>query len=472
MTDDRWARPGRRAWMPEELAGRYELQHELGAGAAAVTVAAFDRRLGRQVAIKLLKPEEERDADFARRFTREAQSAAAISHANVVNVYDVGQEGDLYYLVMQLVDGTDLKGLIARERALPWSRAVGIARSVLAGLGAIHAAGIVHRDIKPQNVLIGHDGSVRVTDFGVAHVERDTSLTAAGTTVGTADYMAPEQAQGQAPTPAADVYAVGVMLYEMVTGHLPFHEPTAMATMLAHIQRDVPTPVAPRGMEPLPRGVTLAIQQAMAKDPRARFRSADAMRHALDAPETVAMPAASAGGTEMAPSLQRQAPRPRPSTAGAGGQPPRTPPPARQERPGGFAGPFLIGLLAIAAALAMVAGALWLMEDRPALFGAGGDPDPTATVAPPTDAPVVIEPADETPTPSPTPLPDPTPTPTPEPSPTPTQTPTPTVELEPTPPVIVPVDSTIPPSDPSTGDGEPQIIQPIDGSTVEPGTQG
>jgi serine/threonine-protein kinase len=465
MTDDRWARPGRRAWIPDELAGRYEIERELGAGAAAVTVAALDRRLGRRVAIKILKPEEERDADFARRFTREAQTAAAINHPNVVNVYDVGQEGDLYYLVMQLVDGTDLKELIQRERALPWPRAVAIARDVLAGLAAIHAAGIVHRDIKPQNVLIGRDGSVKVTDFGVAHVERDTSLTAAGTTVGTAAYMAPEQAQGQAPTPAADVYAVGVMLYEMVTGRLPFDEPTAMATMLAHIQRPAPTPVAPRGMEPLPRGIALAIEQALAKDPRTRFRSAEAMRHALEAPETVAMPAAGAGRTEAVPSLHRPAQRPRTTRAGSSGQPPQPPPPAVAERPGGFAGPFVVALVVLAVALAAVAGALWLMEDRPDLFGGGNDPAATATVAPPTDAPAVIEPASDTPTPTPSPTPEPSPTPTPSPEPSPTPTP------EPTQPVIVP-EATTPPIGPSTGNDEPQIIEPIDGSTVEPGSQG
>lgn len=476
MTDDQWARPARRAWMPDELAGRYEIQHELGAGAAAVTVAAFDRRLGRQVAIKILKPEEERDADFARRFTREAQAAAAITHPNVVNVYDVGQEGDLYYLVMQLVDGTDLKGLIERDGALPWTRAVAIARDVLAGLGAIHAAGIVHRDIKPQNVLIGHDGSVRVTDFGVAHVERDTSLTVAGTTVGTADYMAPEQAQGQAPTPAADVYAVGVMLYEMVTGRLPFHESTAMATMLAHIQQPAPAPVAPRGMEPLPRGVVLAIQQAMAKDPRARFRGADAMRHALEAPETIATPAAATGRTAVAPSPQRPATRPQPSRAartGASQVRPRAP----QEASRGFAGPFVVGLVVIAVALAAVAGAMWVMEERPNLFGGGGnDPGATATVAPPTDEPAVIDPVDDTPTLIPEPSPTPTPTPEPEPTPTPTAvdepTPTPTTEPEPTQPVIDPSDPTPALDGTVPSEEEPPLIEPIGGSTVETGSQG
>jgi serine/threonine-protein kinase len=460
MTDDRWAHPGRRAWIPDELAGRYEIERELGAGAAAVTVAALDQRLGRRVAIKILKPEVERDPDFAKRFTREARAAAAINHPNVVSVYDVGQEGDLYYLVMQFVDGTDLKGLIGRETALPWRRAVAIARDVLAGLGAIHAAGIVHRDIKPQNVLIGGDGAVKVTDFGVAHVERDTSLTAAGTTVGTAAYMAPEQAQGRAPTPAADVYAVGVMLYEMVAGRLPFDEPTAMATMLAHIQREAPAPVAPRGMEALPPGVAAVIAQAMAKDPRARFRGAEAMRHALEFPDTATAPA-TRGRTAVGPSLRQPAPRPRPARAGAGGRPPRTPPPVAEERSGGFAGPFLAVLVLLAAALVAVAGTLWLIEERPNLFGGGNDPAATAT-APPTDAPAVIEPAGETPTPTPTQ--EPTPTPTPEPA----STPTP----EPTQPVILPAEPTTPPIAPSTEPGGEQIIEPIDGSTVEPGSQG
>jgi serine/threonine-protein kinase len=468
MTDDQRARPGpgrRRAWIPAELAGRYEIDRELGDGASAVTVSALDRRLGRRVAIKILKPESDRDAAFSQRFNREARAAAAINNHNVVDVYDVGQEGDLYYLVMQFVDGSDLKTLIERERAIPWQRAVGIARDVLAGLSAIHGAGIVHRDIKPQNVLIGNDGAVMVTDFGVAHVERDTSLTAAGTTVGTAAYMAPEQAQGQAPTPAADVYAVGVMLYEMVTGRLPFNEPTAMATMLAHIQREAPPPVAPRGMEPVPQGVALVIAQAMTKDPTVRFRSATAMRHALEFPETGAASAGSTGRTRVVPA-QRQPARTQPSTRSGAASPPRKSPPAAAERPGGFGGPFLAVLIFLAVALVAVAGALWLLEERPNLFANGGDPDPTATVIAPTSAPGVIEPVDQDPTPTPSPEPEPSPTPTPPPEPTPTLPPAPTA----TQPVIAPAEPTTPPVDPSTDEGEPQIIEPIEGSTVAPGS--
>jgi serine/threonine-protein kinase len=479
MTEDRArSRRERRSWIPAVLADRYETERELGAGAAAVTVAAHDRRLDRRVAIKILKPESERDAEFSRRFTREARAAAAINHPNVVSVYDVGQEGDLLYHVMHYVDGTDLKRLIERNGALPWRRAVEIARDVLAGLAPIHDAGIVHRDIKPQNVLIASDGSVKVTDFGVAHMELDAALTTAGTTVGTASYMAPEQAQGQSPTPAADVYAVGVMLYEMVTGRLPFNEATSVATMLAHIQQDAAPPVAPRGMEAIPEGLELVIRQAMAKRPDARFRTATAMRRALEDPDTFADDPGSsvAGPTEVVPSMRRPAPRPRAQAS----SPPRAAAspyvPARDERRGGgFGMAFVMILLMLALVLVAVAGTLWFMEDRPDLLAGGGSDDPTATVSVPTptpaeatEAPAVIEPVDDdedvapTPTSTPTPEPEPTEAPTPTPTPSP-EPPTPTEQ------VIVPVDPTDTPAvDQSTDGQEPQIIEPIQ-PTAPPG---
>lgn len=475
MTEDTSSgrRNRRRAWVPEVLADRYEIGRELGAGAAAVTVAAHDRRLDRRVAIKILKPESERDREFSRRFTREARAAAAINHPNVVSVYDVGQEGDLLYLVMQIIEGTDLKRLIERNGALPWRRAVEIARDVLAGLAPIHEAGIVHRDIKPQNVLIGKDGSVKVTDFGVAHMELDAALTTAGTTVGTASYMAPEQAQGQTPTPAADVYAVGVMLYEMVTGELPFDEPTSIATMLAHIQQQAEPPVAPAGMEPIPDGLVLVIQQAMSKSPTSRFRTATAMRGALEDPDTLAGAtdsSAAVGPTEVVPSVRRPAQRPRtPAPTPARAAAPRYAP-AREEQSGGFGLTFVVVLLGLALVLAAVAGTLWYMEDRPNLLAGGGADDPTATAVvttpTPTEAsevPAVIEPVDQDPEPTSTPTPTPEPTPTPVP-PTPTpEPPTPT----PTEQIIVPVDPTEAPApDQSTGGEEPQIIEPIE--TVEP----
>jgi serine/threonine-protein kinase len=466
MTEDHRAMPGpgqRRPWIPAVLDDRYEIDRELGAGAAAVTVAALDRRLGRRVAIKILKPEDDRDQGFSARFAREARAAAAINHPHVVSVYDVGEQGDLLYLVMQFVDGIDLKRLIERDGALPWRRAVEIAKAVLAGLAPIHEKGIVHRDIKPQNVLIGRDGEVKVTDFGVAHIERDGSLTAVGTTVGTAAYMAPEQAQGHQPTPAADVYAVGVMLYEMVTGRVPFDEPTSVATMLAHIQRAAPPPIAPGGMEPIPDGVRQVIAQAMAKEPRSRFRTAAAMRGALEhlhvAGEGSTWPSRSTGRTEVVPALQPRRPAARPVPAAAGA-PPRYVPPVEKERGGGFGWTFVTILVLLAIVMAAAAGAMWLLEERPNLFAGSDDPpaatatapDPTPTHTPASEAPV-IEPQQ----------PEPTSTPTPEP---PTSTPPPTE------PIIVPVDSTEPPADPSTDTGGEQIIEPIEGSTVVPEPQG
>lgn len=483
MTDDHEANPRqRRPWIPEVLADRYEIERELGAGAAAVTVAAHDRRLGRRVAIKILKPESDVDQEFSRRFTREARAAAAINHPNVVSVFDVGQEGELLYLVMQFVDGTDLKRLIERHGALPWRRAVAIARDVLAGLAPIHASGIVHRDIKPQNVLIGRDGEVKVTDFGVAHIERDAALTTAGTTVGTASYMAPEQAQGRTPTPAADVYAVGVMLYEMVTGKLPFNEATSIATMLAHIQQEAPAPVAPSGMEPIPDGVIDVIRQAMAKEAASRFRSAQAMRTALERHDSGATmnatTQATAGRTEVVPSIQQpREPARRPPIPAT---PARTQPAPRYEQDGqrtrGFGATFAGILVVLALALAVTAGALWVMEERPNLLDGivGGTDDPTATAAAPTVAPTptpdteqpgIIEPVDDDPTPTPTPTVEPSPTP--EPTPTTEPTPTPTTQPElptptPTVPVIVPADET-----PVVDDGDYQVIEPIGESTID-----
>jgi serine/threonine-protein kinase len=323
---------------------------------------------------------------------------------------------------------------------------------------------------------------VKVTDFGVAHIERDSSLTAVGTTVGTAAYMAPEQAQGQSPTPAADVYAVGVMLYEMVTGRVPFDEATTMATMLAHIQQAPPPPVAPSGFDRIPDGVVQVIRQALAKDPRTRFRSAAAMRHALEHPEWHAPAtngADAAHRTEVVPSLQRRSARPAPSRVPAAAAPaPRRASQPAERAGGGFGMTVVMILVVLALALAAVAAALWGLENQDRLFGGGDDPPATATVAAPTEtpegnAPAIIDPAGDPPTQTPVP---PTPTPTPEP---PTQappTPTPTPTATPPPPtvqVIEPVSTSAPPAtEPSTDQGGEQIIEPIEGSTVVSDPQG
>ena len=490
MTNDErsgFRRGRRRSWVPEIVGDRYRVEGELGSGAAAVTVAATDEKLGRRVAVKLLKPAAEIDPEFSRRFAREARAAASVNHANVVNVYDVGQDGDLLYLVMQYVDGMDLKHVVEREGALPWKRACAIAGDVLAGLSAIHASGIVHRDIKPQNVLIGNDGSVKVTDFGVAHVELDSAgLTTAGMTVGTASYMAPEQAQGNTPTPSADVYAVGVMLYEMVTGRLPFLAPTPVAVMLAHIQEEAPPPAAPSGMERLPRDLVAVIRQAMMKDPKARFRSAGAMGSALGGSDSwtsgaTTGSAAQTGRTEVVSPLQGD----RRSTTGRRvsantesprrGAPPREPRSEPPERSGGGFGAFFVSMLVVLAlGLVATAGVLWYMEQQPT----GDSPEtPTPvsagvetvqqaedTPTPQNEAPGLIAPF-STDTPAPTEPPAPTVTPAPTDTPVTIDTPTPTAVL------IVPSTEEPPPPDgqTSTEPGEGMIIEPIGTSPVPTG---
>ena len=334
MTDnnEHSTNPGGEQFLPGDvLSERYELLAQVGSGASAITWRARDRRLERDVAIKLLRRSYALDPTFAQRFDREARTAASVSHGNVVDIYDVAHDGEALYLVMQFVQGEDLKQLIQRSGALDPTRAREITQPVLAGLQAIHAAGIIHRDIKPQNVLIGRDGVARVTDFGVAQVSMDVGLTTVGTTVGTAAYMAPEQARAETLSEATDLYSVGVMLYELMTGNLPFTGPTHMAMMLAHIQQEAPAPSQNAGVSSIFDGI---VRQAMAKEPRDRFRSAQAMSRALTtasaspdqgtrtvraaaaptAQHTQALSSARSGGQPIGPQTQQE--------SGSGGRPP------------------------------------------------------------------------------------------------------------------------------------------------------
>ena len=324
--------PGRRP--PHVLANRYEIRDVVGSGASAITWRGHDRRLERTVAIKILRRDVEEDDAFVRRFEREAQASAAVSSGNVVNVYDVGQEDGWLYLVMQYVDGEDLKHLIARMGSLPAREARDIARQILTGLAAIHRAGVLHRDIKPQNVLIDHDGVARVTDFGIAQSHLDSGLTTVGTTIGTAAYMAPEQAQAGDLTEATDIYAVGAVLYEMLTGELPFERPTAMATMLAHVQEPLVSPSQRAPSRDIPQDLNAIVMQAMAKHPHDRFATATAMQAALDG-ASIDSPWSAAGATRPLPSAQtRVAPAVNPRSQAWPGQPQqRVAPPARRVQP-------------------------------------------------------------------------------------------------------------------------------------------
>lgn len=264
------------------LAGRYRLGAPLGAGGMARVVEAHDERLDRRVAVKLVAADAVDDAE-RQRFLDEARAGASFVHPNAVAVYDAGADGGWLFLVMELIDGPTLADVIAQRGALPAHEAASIIDGVLNALAAAHAAGLVHRDVKPGNVLLGPDGSVKLADFGIAkrldHGHDD--LTVAGQFIGTPRYLAPEQLAGERATPASDVYGVGIVLFELLTGRPPFDGEHLMAIALAH--RDRPVPPLPRGTPP---AVAAVVTTALAKDPGDRYPDAVAMRTALSAAPT------------------------------------------------------------------------------------------------------------------------------------------------------------------------------------------
>ena len=262
------------------IVGRYALGEPLGAGGMAQVVEGHDARLDRRVAVKLL-PADRIDPVGRERFRREARSSAGFSHPNAVATFDAGEADGYLYLVMEFVDGPSLADRLARDGALDVDEAVRIADSILAALGAAHAAGIVHRDVKPGNVLLDHRGAVKLADFGIARRLDDLSsdLTGTGLFIGTPKYLAPEQAAGEAATAASDLYATAVVLYEMLAGAAPYGGPTPMATALAHQTAPIPDLRAAR--PDVPVAVAAAVRRGMAKDPADRFRTAADMRAAL-----------------------------------------------------------------------------------------------------------------------------------------------------------------------------------------------
>ena len=254
------------------LDGRYELERKIGEGGMARIYVGRDLRLSRRVAVKIPHTHYLGEPDFIERFRHEAQAAAMLSHPNIVDVYDVGVDGDIHYIVMEFVEGTDLKSIINREAPLAVPRAVGLAEQIARGLHAAHRAGMVHRDVKPQNIIVTPDGRARITDFGVAKSHLSTALTETGVSFGTVDYLSPEQAQGRPATPRSDVYALGVVLYEMLTGRLPFAGDGAVAVAMKHVTEPPPSP---RRLNPaIPPGLEALILRALAKDPAQRPQDA------------------------------------------------------------------------------------------------------------------------------------------------------------------------------------------------------
>ncbi len=289
------------------LNSRYRLVEPLGSGAVANIYRAHDLTLGRQVAIKLLKYEYTRDAAFQRRFLHEAQALAHLDHPNLVRLYDFGVENDQYFMVMELVEGSDLKTYLARRGTLPPQEAVWIALQLAEGLGLAHRAGLVHCDVKPQNVLLRHDLQPKLTDFGIAR-----SLLAGGEDEdepwGTPQYFSPEQARGEPLSPASDVYSLGVVLFELVTGHLPFHGKDPRALALQHVSSPPP---APRSLMPtIPVETEAIILRMMAKDARERFRNGEQAARFLRGLLQELTPGAArlAEGSVARPALESRAP--------------------------------------------------------------------------------------------------------------------------------------------------------------------
>ena len=256
------------------LDGRYKLVRKLGTGGMANVYLAEDQELGRRVAIKILNDRHAHDDQFVERFRREAKNAAGLSHPNIVSIYDRGEAGGTYYIAMEYLEGRTLKELIVTRGPSPIPVAVDYARQVLAALGFAHRNGIVHRDIKPHNVIVGSDGRVKVTDFGIAR-SGASQMTEAGSIIGTAQYLSPEQARGAPVSPASDIYSVGIVLYEMLTGSVPFTGETPLEIAMKHLSS---TPEPPSARRPeVPPELDAVVLRALAKDPALRYPNADDM---------------------------------------------------------------------------------------------------------------------------------------------------------------------------------------------------
>ncbi len=408
------------------LGGRYRLGPVIGRGGMATIYRATDLRIERQVAVKILRPEVATDPDLAHRFRREALAATVLRHPNIVACLDTGTDGDQAYLVMALVEGEDLAVRLRRGGRLAPRGAARIGLDVARALGVAHVRGIVHRDIKPGNILLAADGRAMVTDFGIARLAADAEAALPGTTLGSVHYFSPEQARGRTTTPASDIYGLGLVLFEALTGTRAWTGDTTDAIALARVGAPAPSPMAVR--PEVPAALDAVVRRALAPEPGDRYPNGTAMAAALEAILS-ASDAAIPTSVVSIPELYR-------ATPAVGGPPPSVaPPPARHARPrsaplgprapqrrpslpmprafrGGGPNAVLvaIGILGVVTAGLLVAA-------RP---GDGATPLPTDRPAA-TDT-ALTEPTAETQV-TPEPTPDPTPDPTPRPSRAPTEDP-------------------------------------------------
>ena len=262
------------------LDNRYEILERIGTGGMAIVYKAKCHRLNRLVAIKILKSDLAQNEEFRRRFNAESQAVAQLSHPNIVSVYDVSRGGDMEYIVMELIDGITLKQYMEKRGQLNWRESLHFITQIMRGLSHAHSRGIIHRDIKPQNIMVLRDGSVKVADFGIACLA-DSAQTLTQEALGSVHYISPEQARGDRPDVRSDIYSSGVVLYEMLTGRLPFEGESAVSVAIQHLSS---IPLAPREINPdIPEQLELICMKAMAPDLEHRYQSADAMIADLEA---------------------------------------------------------------------------------------------------------------------------------------------------------------------------------------------
>ena len=257
------------------LDNRYEILEKIGNGGMATVFKAKDNVLNRYVAVKILRDEFTTDSDFIKKFNSEAQSAASLTHPNIVSIFDVGNENNLYYIVMELIKGKTLKEIIIEDGKLSWKWSVNIAIQIASALETAHKNNIIHRDIKPHNIIITEEGLSKVTDFGIAKAVSNSTITAFGTTIGSVHYFSPEHARGEYTDAKSDLYSLGVVMYEMLTGKVPFDADTPVSVALKQVQEE---PVDPITYNPnIPVSVNRIILKAMQKDPNLRYQSASEM---------------------------------------------------------------------------------------------------------------------------------------------------------------------------------------------------
>lgn len=407
------------------LNGRYRLGQTIGEGGMAVVYLGRDLLLNREVAVKILREQYSSDESFLKRFEREGQIAAGMTHPNIVSVFDVGHDEGQHYIVMEFIRGPNLKELIHRQGPFSVDGAVFIISQVAAALDYAHQRGLVHRDIKPQNILVDRDGNAKVVDFGIAKGMRDQNLTEAGTGMGTVHYVSPEQARGDEVGPPSDLYSTGIVLYEMLTKALPFDADTPVGVAMHHVNTPPPRPSASNPN--IPPQIDSIVLKALAKAPNDRFASGAALESALRHWDDPRIQQEMTQGARQQPQRAPSGPpeRAAPRNRGAGPPPRRrrrrraVPPPPPERSSGVGCGTWLIGVLML---VLIVGAVLAALEYGPDLFESSrNEASPTATedvaanegtedaVNPsPTDEPTATE--EPTATIAPTETPEPTPT--------------------------------------------------------------